>query len=62
MNYYARKNSRGGGDGGMGTGGWGGGEDTSGVIAYLDREKSAEGNNQHDDTGQYIRVPGEGSR
>ena len=25
MNYYARKNSRGGGDGGMGTGGWGGG-------------------------------------
>ena len=50
----------------VGMGEWGrgvgGGEDTSGVIAYLDREKSAEGNNQHDDTGQYIRVPGEGSR
>ena len=60
MNYYARKNNRGGGDGGRGTGV--GREDTSGIIAYLDREKSAEGNNQHDDTGQYIRVPGEGSR
>ena len=48
------------GEWGRGVGGGGG--DTSGVIAYLDREKSAEGNNQHDDTGQYIRVPGEGSR